>query len=96
MFQLVIGFLLRERPMFALAAVATAVVSRVRENWCKFGFTQVWSFGSNICAGNMDNLSLCGGCIYGFVPLHSQSLLHERLVLLVTTQYQYIERCKII
>lgn len=78
--QLGIGFLLRERPVFALATVATVVVRPL----ISFSTTTELHYLSKKCVvtGNLDSVPLYYGCLDSLIPLLATPLL--QLVLLTT------------
>lgn len=84
--QLVIGFLLRERPVFALATVATVVVKQkfpILEQ-CWFYIYRYLMLKTH--TGNLDCVSLCCSCFNGDIPLLATPLLYLVLLKLCSTR----------
>lgn len=82
--QLAIGFLLRERPLFALATVATAVVSCALHRL--YHFLSILHFvlalrpftlciSQLVDSGNLDYVSICCCCFNGAVFLFAAEIL---------------------
>ncbi|KAG5567293.1 hypothetical protein RHGRI_002751 [Rhododendron griersonianum] len=79
--QLVAGFLLRERPVVAVATVASAVVWLSSCFWY-FLLCKMKSDLYNYCTGTLDGVPIRSSCINCIVPFSPTPLL--QLVLLIT------------
>lgn len=75
--QLAVGFFLRERPVFALATVATVVVSLLFS--AMHDHLLIKKSNIKFFTGNLDSVSICFGCADSAIPLSKKPLLQLAL-----------------